>query len=77
MALFVTELGMTPAEVVDRATRRPAQTLRLSDSIGHREHEDDLRGDRSRKLYDTAGLERLGAGVLAAPDLKIDDWGRL
>jgi imidazolonepropionase-like amidohydrolase len=34
MSLFVSELGMTPAEVLDRATRRPAQFLRLGDSIG-------------------------------------------
>jgi imidazolonepropionase-like amidohydrolase len=34
MALFVTELGMTPAEAIERATVRPARFLRLGDSIG-------------------------------------------
>jgi imidazolonepropionase-like amidohydrolase len=34
LALFVTELGMTPAEAIDRATRRSACFLRLGDSIG-------------------------------------------
>jgi imidazolonepropionase-like amidohydrolase len=34
MALFVTELGMTPAEVIERATRRSARFLRIADSVG-------------------------------------------
>jgi len=34
LALFVSELGMTPAEAIDRATRRPARLLRLGDSVG-------------------------------------------
>lgn len=34
MALFVSELGMTPAEVIERATRRSARFLRISDSVG-------------------------------------------
>lgn len=34
MALFVTELGMTPAEAIERATVRPSRFLRLGDSIG-------------------------------------------
>jgi imidazolonepropionase-like amidohydrolase len=34
MALFVSELGMKPEEVIDRATRRPARFLRLGDSLG-------------------------------------------
>jgi imidazolonepropionase-like amidohydrolase len=34
MALFVSELGMTPAEVIERATMRSARFLRISDSVG-------------------------------------------
>jgi imidazolonepropionase-like amidohydrolase len=34
MVLFVRELGMTPGEVLERATRRSAEFLRLGDSIG-------------------------------------------
>jgi imidazolonepropionase-like amidohydrolase len=34
MALFVRELGMTPAEVLERATIRSARALGLADSIG-------------------------------------------
>ena len=34
MALFVTELGMTPGEVIERATRRSAKFLGISDQTG-------------------------------------------
>ena len=34
MALFVSELGMRPAEVLERATIRSARFLRISDSVG-------------------------------------------
>jgi imidazolonepropionase-like amidohydrolase len=34
MALFVRELGMTPAEVIERATRRSAKFLGISDQTG-------------------------------------------
>lgn len=34
MALFVSELGMTPAEVLERATSRSARFLRIADSVG-------------------------------------------
>lgn len=34
MALFVTELGMTPADVIERATRYPAEFMGLADSLG-------------------------------------------
>src|SRR5687768_4083259 len=34
MALFVSELGMTPAEVIERATRRSAKFLGISDQTG-------------------------------------------
>ncbi len=96
MALFVSELGMTPAETIDRATRRPARFLRLAESIGTIERgkvadmilvdADPLQDIRNTqkiaavlaggKLYDAAGLDRLRKAVLAAPDLKKDDWGR-
>ncbi|MCA1564017.1 MAG: amidohydrolase family protein [Acidobacteria bacterium] len=34
MALFVTELGMTPEEVIERATRRSARFLGIGDTVG-------------------------------------------
>lgn len=34
LALFVTELGMTPAEVIERGTRRSARLLRIDNSTG-------------------------------------------
>jgi imidazolonepropionase-like amidohydrolase len=34
LALFAREIGMTPAEILDRATRRSARFLRLDNSIG-------------------------------------------
>jgi hypothetical protein len=34
MALFVSELGMTPADVLERATSRSARFLRIGDSVG-------------------------------------------
>ena len=34
LAIFVKDIGMTPAEAIERATRRSASFLRLGDSIG-------------------------------------------
>jgi len=34
IALFVKEIAMTPAEAIDRATRRSARFLRIGDSVG-------------------------------------------
>ncbi len=96
MQLFVTALGMTPAEALERATRRSARFLGIGDSVGTVERgkvadlvllEADPLADISntRKiaavvlrgtLYDTSGISTLLAGVAAAPDRKIDDWGR-
>ena len=96
MQLFVTALGMTPAEALDRATRRSARFLGIGDSVGTVERgkiadlvllDADPLADISntRKiaavvlrgtLYDTSGIATLLADVAAAPDRKIDDWGR-
>jgi imidazolonepropionase-like amidohydrolase len=96
MALFVRELGMTPAEVLERATRRSAEFLRIADSVGTVERGkvadlvlleanplQDIRNTRRiaavvlrGTLYDGRGLEQLFSGVRAAPDRRVDDWGR-
>ncbi|HEV2884965.1 MAG TPA: amidohydrolase family protein, partial [Pyrinomonadaceae bacterium] len=96
MALFVSELGMTPAEVIERATRRSARFLRISDSVGTVERGkvadlvlleanplEDIRNTRRitavilrGTLYDTDGIKQILAAVRAAPDRRIDDWGR-
>lgn len=96
MVLFVTELGMTAAEAIERATRRSARFLGIDDSVGTIERGKvadlvlldadpllDIRNIRRisavvlrGELYDRAGLERITAAVRAAPDRKIDDWGR-
>ena len=96
MALFVSELGMTPAEVIERATRRSAEFLRIADSVGTVERgkvadlvlleADPLQDIRHTRriaavvlrgtLYDKPALELLFSSVRAAPDLRVDDWGR-
>jgi len=96
MALFVSELGMTPAEVIERATRRSARFLRISDSVGTVERGkvadlvlleanplEDIRNSRRiaavilrGTLYDVNGIKQILAAVRAAPDRRIDDWGR-
>jgi imidazolonepropionase-like amidohydrolase len=96
MELFVTELGMTPAEVLDRTTRRSAEFLRLGDSIGSiargkvadlilldADPTLDIRNTRRiaavfvrGRMFDRAALDRIQADVLAAPDVRSDDWGR-
>jgi len=96
MALFVRELGMTPAEVIERATHRSAKFLGLSDQTGTVEPGkvadlvlvdanplDDIRNTRRIStvilrgtLYDSGGIKRILAAVRAAPDIRIDDWGR-
>ena len=88
--------GMTPAEAIERATRRSARFLRLGDSVGTVERgkiADPILVDgdpllditNTRRIsavilrgayYDHAGLEKIRAQVLAAPDIKIDDWER-
>ena len=96
LELFVNDIGMTPAEAIERATRRSATFLRIGDSVGTVERGKiaDLvliDGDPSLditntrrisavflrgKYYDRAGLEKIRAQVLAAPDITADDWGR-
>ncbi len=96
MALFVRELGMTPAEVIERTTRRSAKFLGISDQTGSVEQGkmadlvlldanplDDIRNTKRiaavilrGTLYDKGGLERILTAVRAAPDRRMDDWGR-
>jgi imidazolonepropionase-like amidohydrolase len=96
MLLFVRELGMTPAEVIERATSRSARALRIADSVGTVERGkvadlvlleanplEDIRNTRRiaavilrGTLYDSQGIKRILATVRAAPDRRVDDWGR-
>ena len=96
MALFVKEIGMTPAEVIERATSRSSRFLKISDSVGTVERGkvadlvlleanplDDIRNTRRiaavilrGTLHDGAGIKKILADVEAAPDRRIDNWGR-
>ena len=96
MALFVNELKMTPAEVLERATSRSAKFLRIADSVGTVERgkvadlvlleANPLQDIRNTKriaavvvrgtVYDAQGLKQLLETVRAAPDRRVDDWGR-
>ncbi|HET6890832.1 MAG TPA: amidohydrolase family protein [Pyrinomonadaceae bacterium] len=96
MALFVSELGMTPAEVLERASSRSARFLRIADSVGTVERGkvadlvlldanplQDIRNTRCiaavvvrGTFYDAQGLRQLLEAVRAAPDRRVDDWGR-
>lgn len=66
MALFVSELGMTPAEVIERATRRPAEFLRIADSVGtvERGKVADLVLLNANPLQDIRHTRRIAAVVL-------------
>jgi len=66
MALFVRELGMTPAEVLDRATRRSARFLGIGDSVGsiERGRIADLVLLDADPLADIANTRRIHAVVL-------------
>ena len=79
MMLLVREIGLTPAEVLDRATRRSASFLGLGDTVGTFERGKVadlvlLDGDPLQDI--TKALERLKAAVKAAADHTVDDWGR-
>jgi imidazolonepropionase-like amidohydrolase len=96
MALFVNELGMTPAEVLERATSRSARFLRIADSVGTIDRGkvadlvlldanplEDIRNTRRIAVvvvrgafYDAQGIKQLLESVRAAPDRRVDDWGR-
>ena len=96
MALFVSELGMTPGEVIERATRRSAKFLGLADQIGTVEEGkiadlvlldanplDDIHNTKRISavilrgtVYEQPGIKRILDDVRAAPDIRVDDWGR-
>jgi imidazolonepropionase-like amidohydrolase len=66
MALFVTELGMTPAEVIERTTSRSAMFLRIADSVGtvERGKVADLVLLEANPLRDIRNTRRIAAVVL-------------
>ena len=66
MALFVAELGMTPAQVIERATRRSARFMRLGDSVGtvERGKVADLVLLDADPLQDIRNTRRIAAVVL-------------
>jgi Amidohydrolase family len=66
MALFVTELGMTPAEVIERATSRSARFLRIADSVGtiERGKMADLVLLEANPVQDIRNTRRIAAVVL-------------
>jgi imidazolonepropionase-like amidohydrolase len=96
LKFFVSDLKMSPAEALDRATRRSARFLGIGDSVGTIERGkvadlvlldgnplQDITSTRrivgvmSRGVfYDQGGLAKLLEAVAAAPDIKVDDWGR-
>jgi len=66
LALLVKHVGMTPAEAIDRATRRSARALRLADSVGTLERGKiaDLLLLDADPLGDIANTRRIAGVVL-------------
>lgn len=66
LALFVSELGMTPAEALERATLRSARFLRIADSVGSIERGKiaDLVLLDADPLQDIRNTKRIAAVVL-------------
>ena len=66
MALFVNELGMTPADVLERATSRSARFLRIADSVGtiERGKVADLVLLDANPLQDIRNTKRIAAVVV-------------
>jgi len=96
LELLVREVGMTPMEALEAATRVPATFLGLADSVGTIERgkvadlvllEGDPLADIGNvrrihtvvvrgRVLDPDALEAAREGVLAAPDLRENDWVR-
>jgi imidazolonepropionase-like amidohydrolase len=66
LAIFVKDIGMTPAEAIERATRRSAKFLRLGDSVGTIERGKiaDLVLIDADPLSDIANTRRISAVIL-------------
>jgi imidazolonepropionase-like amidohydrolase len=66
LALFVKDIGMTPAEAIERATRRSARFLRIGDSVGtiERGKVADLVLLEADPLQDIANTRRIAGVVL-------------
>jgi imidazolonepropionase-like amidohydrolase len=66
LAIFVKEIGMTPAEAIERATRRSARFLRIGDSVGTIERGKiaDLVLIDADPLLDITNTRRISAVIL-------------
>ena len=66
LAIFVKDIGMTPAEAIERATRRSARFLRIGDSVGTIERGKiaDLVLIDGDPLIDITNTRRISAVVL-------------
>ena len=72
LAIFVKDIGMTPAEAIERATRRSARFLRIGDSVGTVERGKiaDLVLVDADPLVDITNTRRISAVILRGPVLR-------